>query len=476
MKLVFINSPLQDYSKLKKQEYYTAPPLGLGYLATIAKNQGHEARLLDAEALGLSPQEVIQYIKTEKADAVGINLLTPTLNISKNIIQGLMDSKDNLKVLVGGPHATIQPDQVLRDIKGIDILVRGEGEQTLEDLLKNNFSIDSTKGVSYIKNNQIVHNPDRELSENLDSLPLIDRTLFVKDPYKEGKHIKSVIMGSRGCHYKCTFCAGPAVSGRKIRTRSIENIVNEIGSLKERYNINRIHFIDNDFIYDTERIMSFADEIEKRNLNVEWRALARVDVVSKVGESFLKRIKQAGCYQLVFGIESGSQRILNSIKKGTSPQEAEEAVNLCKKAGIKTKAYYMFGFPTETRDEMNLTLEHAKKLNTDIACFLLVKAYPGTEMYSQLSEDHEDKQLQDYIHLQEAIPNSSISEQDRKFLSKLEEQGIYVNNFIKYNICNKNPISDVSVSDLVGVLRKAYKMYYLNGRKRTQSKLELVGV
>ena len=108
-------------------------------------------------------------------------------------------------------------------------------------------------------------------------------------------------------------------------------------------------------------------------------------------KGFLERMKQTGCYQLVFGVESGRQRILDSVKKGTTPEEAKEAVRLCKEVGIKTKAYYMFGFPTETVQEMEQTLNHAKELNTDIACFLLVKAYPGTEMYKQLAGKYEEK-------------------------------------------------------------------------------------
>ena len=166
----------------------------------------------------------------------------------------------------------------------------------------------------------------------------------------------------------------------------------------------------------------------------------------------MERIKQAGCYQLVFGIESGSQRILDSVKKGTTPEQAKEAVRLCKEAGIKTKAYYMFGFPTETVQEMEQTLEHARELNTDVACFLLVKAYPGTEMYKQLAEQYGEERLRGYSHLQTEVD--------------LPEAG----NFDKYHIRNTSSISTLNNQALVKMLRKAYNLYYPNGDKITQNK------
>jgi len=461
MNIVFINSPLQDYSKTKKQEYYTTPPLGLGYLATIAKNLGNNVSLIDSEALGLSQKQTSYEALSRNPDVVGINLISPTLNLSKKIIQDLKISKPRLKIITGGPHATIRPEQVLKDIPEIDILFRGEGELTLEELIKNEFNPDSIKGVSYRKNRDIIQNSNRELNNNLDSLPFIDREFFVNDPYYENHMLKSVVIGSRGCPYLCTFCSGPLVSGKKIRTRSIDNIIEELKILKHDYNINSVHFIDNDFIYNKSRILNFADELEKNKLNINWRALARVDIVSRFGKKFLKRIKQTGCYQLVFGIESGSQRILDLVKKGTTPEQAREAVNLCKEAGIKTKAYYMFGFPTETMQEMEQTLNHAKTLNTDVACFILAKAYPGTEMHSSLLKDYTEEELLRYMHLQDDVPLNNIRNK----------------NFDKYHISNELSFSKASNEDLRKILRKAYKMYYADGNRKIKYETgELIGV
>lgn len=448
MRIIFVNSPLQDYGKIKKKEYYTAPPLGLGYLATIAKNMGHEVKLIDSEALGLSLDKTASDVLDYNPDIVGINLLTPTLNLSKKIIRNLKAKNPKLKIIVGGSHATIRPKQVLNDISEIDILVKGEGELSLEEILGGK-RLSEIKGISYIKNGKIIHNQNRPLNNDLDSLDFIDRNFFVNDPYKRGGNFKSVIMGSRGCNYTCSFCSAPLTSGQRIRVRSIENIVDEVEFLKEAHGINSVHFLDNDFMHNKKRALNLADEMNSRNLNIKWRALARVDMTARYGKEFLRKIKRAGCYQLVFGVESGTQRILDLIKKRTTPEQAKQAIQYCKEAGIKTKAYYMLGFPTETLQEMNQTLKHAKKLNTDVACFILVKAYPGTEMYNTLAKRYGEESLQQYNHLQNQIPLDIPNQ-----------------NFDKYHIGNNLSFSQVSSEQLRDTLRKAYKIYYTNGNKR----------
>ncbi|MCK5321302.1 radical SAM protein [Candidatus Pacearchaeota archaeon] len=449
MDIAFINSPLQDYGKKAKKEYYTTPPMGLGYLAVTAQNLGHNVRLIDSEARGLSLEQSVNETISESPDLVGINLITPTFNLSKQIIQGIKQKNPKIKIITGGTHATINPEQSLKQIPETDILVRGEGELTLTGLLKNNLNSDGIKGTSYFSGNKIIHNPEREKIEDLDSLPFVDRSFFINDPSQENENLKSVIMGSRGCPYTCSFCSAPLTSGRKIRTRSIENIVDEMELLKQKYGINSVHFLDNDFIYNKDRVLHLAEELQRRDLGIKWRALARIDITSKFGKGFLQKIKQAGCYQLVFGIESGSQRILDSIKKGTTPEQARKAIQYCQDVGIKTKAYYMFGFPTETLDEMNQTLNLAKELNTDTACFVLVKAYPGTEMYSSLVQQYGDKQLQIYNHLQEQVPLNIPNQ-----------------NFDKYHIGNSLSFCKASPKELNNMLRKAYNMYYSSGGKR----------
>ncbi|MDP2947596.1 MAG: radical SAM protein [Nanoarchaeota archaeon] len=448
MRIAFINSPLQNYDRTPKREYYTTPPIGLGYLATIAKEKGCDVKLIDAEALGLSPQKIVEHVEDFGADVVGINLTAPIFEISKNIIRRIKN-KTHAITIAGGPDATIRPEFVLDKAHAIDMVVRGEGERVLEELIDNNFNPCEIEGVSFREKKKVIHNPSRKPIDDLNSLPFIDRRFFTNDPHQEGESLKSVIMGSRGCLYNCSFCSAPLTSGRKIRTRSVENIVNEMGMLNQKFGVDSVHFLDNDFIYNKERVLNLGKELQRRNLGMRWRALARVDITAKYGMEFLRTIKDAGCYQLVFGVESGSQRILDSINKGTTPEQAKQAIQYCKDVGIKTKAYYMFGFPTETTDEMNQTLEHAKQLDTDTACFILVKAYPGTEMYNSLVQKYGNRQLQKYNHLQSEVP--------------LDIEG---QNFDKYHIGNKISFCEATPAQLRGMLRKAYNLYYPDGGKR----------
>ena len=449
--IVFINTPLQDYGEVPKQEYTTTPPLGLGYLATIAKNMGNNVKLIDAEASGLSLEQTIDQTLGESPDVVGINLLTPTLTVSKDIIQGIRRRNSRVQIITGGPHATICPKDSMREIPEIDFLVRGEGEETLREYLEGK-DIKQIQGISYRKNSKIMQNPDRPLNNDLDSLPYIDRSFFANDPQTDESRLKSVMISARGCPYKCSFCSGPLVLGRQIRTRSIDNVIGEIETLKDQYGVKSVHFLDNEFIFNKERVLEYSEKLMSRQLDVQWRALSRVDLITRFGEEFLQKIKDAGCYQLVFGIESGNKRILDMVEKGTTPEQATEAIRLCKKVGIKTKAYFMFGFPTETVPEMEQTLNHALNLNTDIAYFLLVKAYPGTTMYDQIARRNGESGLQEYSNLQGVVCP--------------ERENPEVRNFGKYNIGNTNPISEVSTEDLHNMLRKAYKVYYADGRRK----------
>ena len=474
MDLTLINSPLQDYTVNKKKDYDTIPPLGLGYLATVAKKAGLDVKLLDAEALGLSPEEITEHAKDSKI--IGINLLSPTVYLTKKICSSL--KKYGAKIIAGGPHTTIYPSQSLNQIPEIDILVRGEGEQTLEELIKSDWQQHGIKGVSYRKENAIIHNMPREHLQNIDEFPFIDRNFFVNDPHIDNGKITSTVLTSRGCPYSCTYCAGSTVSGKAIRQRSAKNIVDELEELNKAHGINRIHFIDNNFVYSKDKILDFTEEFAKRNLGIEWRALVRTDTIArKLDKAVLQKMKENGCYLLTFGFESGSQRILNMIKKGSTLEDARIAVKQCKEVGISTKGHFMFGFPTETVGEMEMTLQHAADLGIDTAYFSLVKAYPGTELYKNLAQARDEKDLLDYVHFQDAIDKENLTDDEKSILTELAKRGMNFNRVIKYNIANRNPISTVSFSRLIGVLKHAYKKFYFgNFYKPREQELEYESV
>ena len=422
---MFVSSPLRDYTNHKKKEYSTVPPLGLGYMATVMRNAGHDVKLIDGEALGLTPNEIISSIKKFAPDYACFTVVSPTMELVQKITSQL-----DCKIIVGGSHATIEPEKVLLKLKPY-ALVRGEGEITLKELVEQGRDI---PGVSYISKGVIVHYPLRELITDLDTLPFVDRSFFVNETKKV------TMLGSRGCPYHCVFCSASKATGKIIRERSIKNIVDEIELLVSS-GISDFHFIDNNFAHNQQRVIDFITELNNRNLKIKWRILARADTIARFDKSTIKLMSKNGCYKISFGLESGSARILKLMNKGITLDDSRKAIAVCKKYGIKTKAYFMFGMPTETLQEMEETLEFVEEIKPDIVCFVIAKAYPGTPLYDELvSKGYKD--LDNYSHVPETV----------------EEQELY--RFIKYQLSNKSSISEIELPKLIQLVKQAYKRFY----------------
>jgi anaerobic magnesium-protoporphyrin IX monomethyl ester cyclase len=432
MRIVFVSSPLRDYTTDKKKEYDTVPPIGLGYMATILKNAGHTVKLIDGEALGLSPAGIVSSVKSFKPDYACFTLLSPTYDLIKGIIAELSD----VKIIVGGIHASLFPEKVLRETNAY-ALVRGEGEETLKELISYGRDV---KGVSYLSDSEIVHNPDRPLIMDLDSLPFIDRSLFVNE------NDSAVMLGSRGCPYNCVFCSASKPTGSVVRERSIPNIVDEIEQIVSN-GITDFHFIDNNFAYTEERVLDFIAELNKRSLKLRWRILARADTIASFSESVISLMAKNGCYKISFGLESGSSRILKLMNKCITLEDSRKAIAVCRKYDIKTKAYFMFGMPTETLQEIEETLQFAEEIKPDIVCFSVIRAFPGTPLYNELDAKGY-KELDKYSHIHDTIPET--------------EKELY--SFIKYQLSNKVSLSDIELPELVRLVQNAYKRFY-GGRK-----------
>jgi len=304
-KICFINTPLQDYSKTRRKDYRTMAPLGLGHVATSAKLLGHHVELVDAEDRGLSPEEIAQYVEMQDFGIVGINLVSPTVPISKRILE-LISKKNGRRIIGGGPHATTAAPHALQEMPEIDLLIRGEGEQAIHEFLEGR-PYEQILGAAYVRDGRMIQNPSRPLLQDLDSLPFVDRDLL-----PEGD--KASIMTTRGCPFACIYCSVQVISGKKIRTRSVENIVNELAAIHQNKGITKMHFVDDNFIYSREKALGLAQEIKNRHLPLEYRGLARADLVGKVGEDVMAEMKDSGLYQLTFGLESGNPRILQMIK------------------------------------------------------------------------------------------------------------------------------------------------------------------
>lgn len=228
--------------------------------------------------------------------------------------------------------------------------------------------------------------PNRGYIEDLDSLPFPARHLLPMDKYKIlGRKLTVIhVISSRGCPFQCTFCSSSALCGKRFRARSVENILDEIEEAAEKYKTRHIEFIDDTFTLNRRRIVEFCEEVKKRGLDISWCCSSRVDTID---EDLMKKMKEAGCFIIFFGVESASQRTLDLIGKGITVDRAVKAINWAKKAGIEVLASFVIGFPWETRRDMKETIRFAVKLKPDFAEFSVATPYPGTALYEMAEKE-----------------------------------------------------------------------------------------
>lgn len=380
MKILFIRPPDVGLGKFKNLAS-AQHPINLVYLATYVK-PFHSANILDLQANPMNKQELVLYIKDQNPDAIGITFMTCNFNSVKEITN--MAKKLNKTVILGGPHPTILPEQTLQEINA-DIIILGEGEITLKetlDALEKNKSLRNIKGLSYRKGNKIIHNQKREYIQTLDDLKIPDRTMLDLKAYFGGStpgitKNSTVMFTSRGCPFPCIFCSARLIHGRNYRMRSMDNIfeeINEIVSLGFKH----ITIDDDTFTLNQDRVSEFCDKI--KSYNITWDCDSRVGLPIKL----LEKMKKSGCEKIAFGVESGSQRILDVIKKNINIEEITKTFQNVHKAGIKTQAFFMVGHPTENQQDIKLTLKLIKKIKPTWLFLSLVTPYPGTPLYEHM--------------------------------------------------------------------------------------------
>lgn len=354
-------------------------PLGLYYLIGSLRNKGMNVKLIDEQFFRLSPIKIRKIIKKYNIDLVGLSCLTPTFERTSQIAKWIKNISVRIKVVVGNLHPSIFPEDVLKN-EWIDLVVRREGEITFWECIEtygSNGSFKNIKGISYKTNGRIFHNKDKRLIEPLDILPWPDYKDYIK-------HFKiATLITSRGCPYKCTFCS-KSMHGAKYRFHSPKYMVSLIQSLLQYENIKFFHFEDSSFLNDKGRVIQFCNMLLEKKLRIRWGCNTRTD---SVDAKILKKMKSAGCRHISYGIETSSQRLLDIIKKGTTIQQNAQAIHLTKKMGIKTRATFLFGIPTETNREIHDTIKFALDTPLDFASFKILTPYPGSEFYNSLIKE-----------------------------------------------------------------------------------------
>lgn len=365
------------YKYVSEEATMIEPPLGLAYIASLLRERKIEVKILDAAALNLENEEIKIYAENFKPEIIGISASTNTIELAYEIAE--IVKNPNLKVVVGGPHTSILPEQTLKECKAIDIAVRGEGEYALLEITQGK-ELERIDCIAYRRGNKIIRNKDRDLIENLDDLPFPARDLLPLDKYESvgiRRYPFATMITSRGCPYNCNFCVNYTVLGKKFRYRSVENIMKEIDELVNKYHIKEIDIIDDNFTVIPERVEKICDELIKRRYNLIWK-LGNGVRADRVNERLLMKMKKAGCYLIAFGIESGNEEILKKINKGESLKQIIQAINWCKKYKIETEGFFILGNLGDNEKTMQDTIDFAKKLDLDIAQFQIFIPLPGS--------------------------------------------------------------------------------------------------
>ncbi|MBM3255170.1 MAG: radical SAM protein [Candidatus Omnitrophica bacterium] len=365
--------------------------LGLAYIAAVLEKAGYEVQVIDAKSESLSIDEIINRIRGFNPAIIGLSVSTPDFYTAVSLASQIKSSGDYI-ILIGGRHVSALPEETMQEAC-FDYGIVGEGERTvveLADALSEGQAenIRQIKGLVLREGGKIVCTPPRPLIEDLDTLLLPARHLFpplAKYPYLfYNKSLPlATIITSRGCPYQCTFC-DHAVFGNRVRMRSINNILDEIEMLVRECGINEINIIDDIFSLSLERVEEFCRQLKERKLGISWVCSARCDSVNK---EMLKTMKEAGCWMVYYGVESGDQRMLDISKKNITLESIRQAISWTKEAGICTAASFMLGFPGEDLTSIRNTLAFAKKLSLDRIVVAILLPLPGSELYKNLSDN-----------------------------------------------------------------------------------------
>ncbi len=393
MKTLLILPPKIEYGERSSHLFSnigSVLPIGLAYLAAVLEKAGHSVKIFDFQLSYISHEKLKEELE-KGIDVVGISITTFTSGSGYKIASFVKEISPKTLVVMGGPHTTALGSEVLDECKNADFFVFGEGEITLVELLE---AIDKNKpfgevdGIGFWEGNKKVITKPRKFIEDLDSLPIPAYHLFDVAKYRPvmGMFKKlpfANIMASRGCPFDCTFC-NKLVWGYKLRLRSPKNIVDEMVFLKERYNVKEIAFFDDTFTINRSRTIEICKDIKNRAKDIIWKCSARVDTVDK---ELLAIMKEAGCYSIGYGIESGNQEILNNICKKITLEQSKNAVKWAKEVGMEVRAYFMLNIPGDTIETTEQTIEFSRELDPDFVDFEIVHPYPNTVLWRMIENN-----------------------------------------------------------------------------------------
>jgi len=386
LKVALVNPRVESYSSV-------LPPLGLLYIAAVLEKAGHQVGVFDVYPYD---DRTLPQIAAQEPDVVGMTVLTDYWPRARHVAAYIRREIPQATFLIGGVHVTTMPEESLTELAA-DAAVLGEGEQTMGevcDRLRQGAAWTDVPGLMVRDaSGAFSRTPPRAYIENLDELPFPARHMlsfeqylvppgFIRGRWSERS---TTVITSRGCPFLCIWCASQCVFGRRVRRRSVDNVLEELDHLVNRYRIDTVWFIDDTFTLNKQWVMDFCRRMQARGTRLVWGCQAHIRTAD---EEMFSAMKQAGCVQLDFGVESGSDKVLKALKKNSDAESVREAFRIAKKVGIRTMATFMFGSPEEGPEDVKATMRLARQIRPDFASSFFITPYPGTELMKMAEENH----------------------------------------------------------------------------------------
>ena len=381
-KILFVN-PLSEFKN-------PIMPLGLASIAAYLKNKEKDIdiQIIDAWAENLNFENLKIMASRTGADIIGIYMLSPRYDQAKKTIEICRQALPGSLIVAGGPHTSALPVETLQEIPQLDIAVIGEGEITMMELISG-LPYSKIDGFAYRENGKLKTTKPRDFIKNLDELPFPNRDLFplkkyISPPPYGRKNPYFIMITGRGCPFHCAYCC-KNVFNDNYRARSPKNVCEEIENLIAKYGAKEIMFTDDDFTLNIKRAEEICDEMMKRCIKIRWSCLTRVDLVT---ERLLSKMKKAGCWLIAYGLESGNQKILDTVDKGIKISQIISAFEITRKAGIMIYASFVVGLPGETKETINDTFNLVKKVKPNFISGTTLIVYPGSRFAKLIQEGH----------------------------------------------------------------------------------------
>jgi anaerobic magnesium-protoporphyrin IX monomethyl ester cyclase len=393
--IVFVHPPLslqKRYGTLA-QAGYTEPPFGLCYLAAVTRQKGLKTSIVDAEALNLDFPATMDAIMSTSPDYVGITITTQLVVSAATVATEIKKRNPKIVVIVGGAHITALPKETLQEYLCFDFGVVGEGEHTLSeflDALEKGDDLNKVDGLAIRQVDGTVRlTGKRAPIKDLDTLPFpaFDLLPRMGDYYRVATQSVNrlpalSLITSRGCTGKCTFCDS-SIHGHVPRAHGAEYVAKLMTVLHKEYGAKSIFFDDDNFLIFKPRLKKLVEILKNQKLDISWACMGRVNMVDT---ELLELAKSGGCWQVMYGIETASQPLLDFYQKGITPDQVEKAVKITKKVGLKTKGFIMFGNPMETKDTIKMTIDFIKRINLDDVSISFFTPFPGTAIYNEVDK------------------------------------------------------------------------------------------